>query len=69
MRTSNKIRIIKRGERDLRQGQTRAAEKPSSAGKDTAMTVTGWIGELQQKKSAEALAAARALKTVRVKAA
>lgn len=71
MQTGNKIRIIKRGERDRRQqqGPTRAVEKPASAGEAAVNTVTGWIGELQQKKRAEALTAARALKSLQVKAA
>ncbi len=64
MGTNNGIRIIKRAARDLRQEQARAAEKPVVANRrkqamplDAATTITEWIGELRQKKNAEATAA------------
>jgi hypothetical protein len=70
MVTRSKIRIIKRSERALRKEKPRTAEKSaSSSSSDAVMTITGWIGELQQKKRAEAAAAVRVLKGIQVKAA
>lgn len=70
MQTNNKIRIIKRSERDLPPaGQALSNEKLASEGKDAVVTIKGWIGELQQKKRDEASASVRALKSLQVKAA
>jgi len=64
MQTNNGIRVIKRAERDLRQEQSRVAERPEVANRrkqtmplDAVATITNWIGELRQKKNAEAQAA------------
>ncbi len=67
MQTINKIKIIKRAERDLRQDQTPDAGKPIGNNQkqevtihDAVTKITEWIVELRQKKNSEA-AAARAL--------
>lgn len=66
MQTHNKIRIIKRAERDSRHDQTLAAEKPKDDGqkqaavRDVVTTINGWIGELRQKKDRD-VAASRVL--------
>lgn len=68
MQTNNVVKIIKRAERESRQGESRADEQVVSAGeksqgttRDAVRRITDWIGELRQKKNAEA-AAARSFK-------
>ncbi len=64
MQTNNVVKIIKRAERESRQGESRAKEQVVNAGekaqgttRGAVMTITDWISELRQKKIAEAAAA------------
>ncbi len=68
MQTNNVIKIIKRVERESRQGEERAEERVMNAResarettREAVRTITDWISELRQKKIAEA-AAARSFK-------
>ncbi len=75
MQTNNVVKIIKRAERESRQGESRAKEQVVNAGekaqgttRGAVMTITDWISELRQKKNAEA-AAARSFKSLSPEAA
>ncbi len=75
MQTNNVIKIIKRAERESRQGEARREEQVVNAGEkakgttcDAVTTITNWISELRQKKNAEA-AAARSFKRLSPEAA
>ncbi|MDQ3256129.1 MAG: hypothetical protein M3R15_19905 [Acidobacteriota bacterium] len=64
MQTNNVVKIIKRSERESRQGESRAKEqvvnareKAQGTTRGAVMTITDWISELRQKKNAEAAAA------------
>ena len=64
MHTLNKVKIIKRAERDLRREQVQAAGEPKNGGqkqagtvRDAVTTITGWITELREKKDREVVAA------------
>lgn len=80
MQTKNKIKIIKRAERELRREEeaVAAAQKHVMADarkshqvatRDAVVTIQEWVGELRQKKNARAGGAAHAFKSLFTEAA
>ena len=64
MQTNKIIKIIKRAERESHHAEERAGERMMNAGesarettREAVRTITDWISDLRQKKSAEAAAA------------
>jgi len=51
--SGKKIRVIKKGQQKQEQNADRNANSPRETAREMVKTVTNWVNELQQKRSAE----------------